>query len=132
MMSVDRATESFVHEWFDLLSTHAPVERLLPMVSGDDLEMVFPERTLRSHADFRDWYRVVGLTYADQEHLLEELTTAPSACGADLSVTVVWKAKQKSDGTQVAVRVHQRWHLATSETGQPVITKYRVGALQNL
>lgn len=54
MMSVDWTTDSFVHEWFDLLSSHAPVEELLPMVSGDALEMVFPERTLRSHADFRD------------------------------------------------------------------------------
>lgn len=131
-MSVDLTTESFVHEWFDLLSAHAPVEKLLPMVSGGELEMVFPERTLRSHDDFRDWYRVVGLTYADQDHVVEGVDVAPSSDGADLSVTVVWSAKQLSDGSQVRVRVHQDWHLMTSDTGRPVITKYRVGGFQDL
>jgi hypothetical protein len=132
MMSVDLATKSFVHEWFDLLSAHAPVEKLLPMVSAGELEMVFPERTLRSHADFRDWYRVVGLTYADQDHTIEGLEETPAADGLDLAVTVVWQAKQLSDGKRVRVRVHQEWHLMTSETSQPVITKYRVGAFQDL
>jgi hypothetical protein len=132
MMSVDRSTERFVGEWFDLLSAHAPVEKLLPMVSGGDLEMVFPERTLRSLEDFRDWYRVVGETYSSQVHVVEALDSTRSGDGQDLAVTVVWKAVQRADASRVAVRARQSWHLANSGSGRSVITRYRVESMVNL
>lgn len=102
------------------------------MVSGGDLEMVFPERTLRSLDDFRDWYRVVGETYSNQVHVVEELDSAPSGDGQDLAVTVVWRAVRRADAGPVAVRARQSWHLATSGNGHPVITRYRVESMVDL
>jgi hypothetical protein len=132
MMSVDRATEQFVGEWFDLLSAHAPVEKLLTLVSDGDLEMVFPERTLRSHDDIRDWYKGIGETYSNQVHVVEKIDSTPVGDGQDLAVTVIWKAVQIADGSQVAVRAQQSWHVATSGSGQPIITKYRVETMVDL
>jgi hypothetical protein len=132
MMSLDRTTEQFVGEWFDLLSAHAPVDNLLPFVSENDLEMVFPERTLRSHADFRDWYKAVGETYSNQEHVVEKIDATPAGDGQDLAVTVIWRAVQKSDDAKIAVRAQQSWRLATSGSGGPLIRKYRVETMVDL
>ncbi|MEV7418440.1 hypothetical protein [Streptomyces sp. NPDC089919] len=121
----------FAQEWFDKLSRHDPVEEMLPFVADAGLDMAFPERTLRSHADFRDWYAVVGEAFADQSHDIERLEFRPAADdveAVDVAVTVVWRAKNTADGSLTAVRVDQQWRLAMRPGAVlPVITTYRVG-----
>jgi len=132
-MPIDQVTEKFVRDWFDLLSTHAPIDQLLPFIATDELEMEFPERTLHSHADVRDWYLAVGDSYTGQDHIVEKIDATPSRTGTDLDVTVVWKAEQTSDGARLAFRVNQSWHLADSaKTGRPLIVKYHVLSLRDL
>jgi len=131
-MSLDRTTEQFVGEWFDLLSAHAPVAKLLPFVSDDGLEMVFPERTLRSQVDFRDWYKAVGETYSNQEHVVEKIDARPAGDGQDLAVTVIWRAIHTADDSKIAMRAQQSWHLATSGSGELIIRKYRVETMVDL
>lgn len=132
-MSVDHVAGGFVGRWFELLSEHAPVDQLLSMTSATDLEMAFPERTLRSHSDFRDWYATVGDTFTDQEHVVKELDARDDADRTDITLTVVWAATQLSDGSRRAYRVNQAWQLLTSpETGTPVITRYRVLSLEQV
>ncbi|MFG3281877.1 nuclear transport factor 2 family protein [Streptomyces sp. NPDC048111] len=121
---------AFVQHWFDILSSHEPVEELLAHVVDDGLEMVFPERTLRSHADFRDWYEVVGEAFADQSHVVERLDVDEDGTGVGISLTVVWTAKQTSDGTVSSFRIQQTWRLVREAgTGRPLISRYRVGDL---
>lgn len=129
-MPTDQATETFVQDWFDLLSAHAPIEQLLPFISPGELLMEFPEKTLRSHSDVRDWYVGVGGSYTDQDHVVENVDAAPA--GTDLAVRVVWRATQTSDGTELALRVNQTWRVERPATGRPVIVEYHVLNLSNL
>lgn len=121
---------AFAQEWFDALSYRAPVDQLLDFVVDEGLVMVFPERTLRSHADVKDWYAVVGELYGDQSHTIESFTVSPSTQGTEIKVTVVWRARQLTDGERIAVRVNQIWQLtAPDAAGRSRILDYRVGAL---
>jgi hypothetical protein len=45
---------SFVYQVYAMYDRHVPVERFLPLLASKNLEMRFPETTLRSHADFRE------------------------------------------------------------------------------
>jgi hypothetical protein len=125
--------KTFVQKWFDLLSIHVAVERLLPMIAPENLEMVFPERTLQSYDDFRDWYALVGQNVTDQEHILQELNSQDTEDGVEINLKVVWKAVQTSDGSHLAFLATQFWLLQKSaQTGQPVIVKYRVYSLDDI
>jgi hypothetical protein len=121
----------FVHEWFDLLSDHVPVELLLPFVADRGLEMAFPERTLHDHDDFRDWYTAVGLAYTRQTHDVERISAEEGPDGVDLAVTVVWRAEQ-TDGPPVAVRVDQDWRLLRLADGSLRIAGYQVGEMHDV
>src|SRR5512143_1490960 len=44
---------SFVYQVYAMYDRHVPVERFLPFLSARNLEMRFPETTLRSQADFK-------------------------------------------------------------------------------
>ncbi|MFD7164389.1 nuclear transport factor 2 family protein [Streptomyces violascens] len=121
---------AFVQHWFDILSSHEPVEELLAHIVDDGLEMAFPERTLRSHADFREWYEAVGEAFTDQSHVVERLDVSEDSTGVDISLTVVWTAKQTSDGSVSSFRIGQTWRLVREAgTGRPLISGYRVGDL---
>ncbi|MFD0392266.1 hypothetical protein ACFQ3Z_03650 [Streptomyces nogalater] len=118
--------EDFVQEWFDELSRHEPVERLLPKIIDTNLEMAFPERTLRSHADFADWYGVVGKAFEDQSHVVEKLDYETRGDTVDVALTVVWTATTTEDGKRSAFRVNQEW-LRRDPGSRLRISWYRVG-----
>ena len=116
----------FGQSWFDKLNRHTQVEELLEMVSDTNLEMVFPEQTIRNYDDFRDWYDVVGKTYYAQDHTIEKFDIQISDA-AKINVVVVWRAKQLADDKSLAVRVTQTWVVTNSLTnGLPVITNYEI------
>ncbi|MGW4384623.1 nuclear transport factor 2 family protein [Kitasatospora sp. NPDC004531] len=120
----------FAQNWFDLLSRHDPVEDLLPLVVDEGLDMAFPERTLRSHADFRDWYTVVGEAFSDQSHTLEKFAAIETDGRVDIELIVIWAAKHLAEGVRAAFRIEQLWQLVRDPaTGALRISRYRVGAL---
>ncbi|RCG21913.1 nuclear transport factor 2 family protein [Sphaerisporangium album] len=129
--ALDAETAEFARQWFDRLSAHEPVERLLPLVVDRDLEMAFPERTLRSHDDFRDWYAVVGESFTDQTHVVERLDARDDGDTVHVDVQVVWTATSTSDGSRSSFRVTQVWELAKTPDGLAIV-KYYVGALNPL
>jgi hypothetical protein len=122
--------KEFAQEWFDLLSRHDPVGKLLPLVADEGLEMAFPERTLRSHDDFRDWYTVVGEAFADQAHTLESFDSREQDGLVDIELTVLWAAQHLADEAFRVFRVEQSWQLRRdADTGALCILRYRVGTL---
>lgn len=122
--------DAFARDWFDRLNRHVPVEDILPLVADDGLEMAFPERTLHDHAEFRDWYADVGRSFREQDHQLEQVDVRPDAGGADVIVTVAWRATETGSGCRQEARAYQTWRLDRSfSTGEPLISKYRVRAL---
>ncbi|MFC4063382.1 nuclear transport factor 2 family protein [Actinoplanes subglobosus] len=127
------AVSAFAAQWFKYLDRHAPADQLASCLSNDDLVMVFPERTLRSVADFRDWYAKVCDLYTDETHEIEEVTPAATGDRIDVTVVVVWRATQTSDDSRLAMRARQTWRLARTNSEQGlVITEYRVDELAAL
>ncbi len=125
----DVVTAEFVQQWYDLLSTHEPVEKLLALVSDTDLEMVFPPDILRSHDDFRRWYKAVGEANRDQSHTVERLDTRRQGDTVNVDVTVLWQTTQTSDGVRIRRRVQQQWRLRELAGGRLVIVNYQIGEL---
>ena len=131
--TLSEAVSAFVRKWFQELSDHVPVERLQRFLAPAGLQMVFPERTLLSLGDFRDWYATVGLAYTDQSHAVETVTATPADDHVDIDVVVIWRAVQTADGSRLAMRARQRWHLLRVP-GDPgfVIAGYRVEDMTDL
>ena len=125
----DTATADFVQRWYDLLSAHEPVEKLLPHVSPHELTMQFPETTLRSHDDFRRWYAAVGEAFREQSHDIERLDTRRRGDIVHLTLTVLWQATQTADDVTIRRRVRQQWRLRELSDGRLVIVTYQVGEL---
>ncbi|GGN12818.1 hypothetical protein FHR83_003643 [Actinoplanes campanulatus] len=127
------SVSAFAALWFKYLDQHAPAGQVVDCLATDGLEMVFPERTLRSIDDFRDWYATVCRAYTDETHVVEEVT--PSMAGDDINVdvVVVWRATQTSDGSRLAMRARQRWVLRRTDTEMGLaIAEYRVDELTSL
>jgi hypothetical protein len=109
------SVSAFAALWFGLPRRARAAGRLEACLSADDLEMVFPERTLRSVAEFRDWYRTVCGLYTDETHEIEQVTPTRSGHHIDVGV-VVWRATQTSDGSRLAMRARQTWRLSPADT----------------
>jgi len=119
--------KSFVHRVFGMYDKHVPVEQFLPLLRDGGLEMVFPEVTLRSHADFRKWYANVGKNFESNTHTLERVdVTFPGGGRYGVDLTVFWQALGR-DGKYVSFRAHQVWTLDNGTDGKsPRILRYLV------
>jgi hypothetical protein len=124
------AIESFVADWYGKLSNRVPVDQLLAMVADIGLDMRFPDVVIRNKQDLTNWYAAVGEQFDQQEHLVESISQLPGENGVTLFVTVIWKARRKSDGGRLAMRANQTWSIGRVEPGaSPVILTYAVNSL---
>lgn len=124
---------TFAQAWFADLNTHVDVEQILEKLATNNsaFSMAFPEATLRSEEDFRNWYKGVGESVHKQNHVLEVLTPQPTAEGMAVDVIVVWKAEERASGKPIAVRALQNWQLQ-ERNGSPVIVNYTVYGFTDL
>jgi len=58
----EQQIQNFVTAWYLALDQHAPIEQCATLVA-DDVEMIFPEKTLHGKSDFLAW--CIGGKYAD-------------------------------------------------------------------
>ena len=92
----------FVDAWYLALDQHAPVGECQKLVA-DDVQMIFPEKTLHGKSDFAAW--CVGGTYADgdkapgvfniffdENHTVASVDSKISGTEAKLRVVVAWQA----------------------------------------
>lgn len=124
--------QKLVYSWFRKITIKVPVEELLSMLSSEELEMKFPEETLRSHADFRKWYKTVTHKFFNQVHEVKMLDVDVSGDKAVVSLIVNWQADIWEPPAPFSKRegyyVHQTWTAKMDQsTGKPVITTYDVG-----
>ena len=129
--------KEFAENWYKLLDVHAPITDFLPMLDADDLEMVFPEATLKGAAAFSEWLAGVVRIFFDEEHTVKEVTSSISTDGtADVKVVVNWKARRWQAPAATADKLdfdaYQTWIMKRSESGAPVIVKYIVDDLKAL
>jgi quinol monooxygenase YgiN len=130
---IDKEVRAMVEAWFELLSRHVAVDELLSYLDLDRLWMRFPERTITSLNEFRQWYEDIGNRYREQSHRLESLQLSPDSEGVGIELIVVWRATNILDGLAVALRAMQRWHVTRSFlTAAPVISRYEVVGFEQL
>ena len=119
---------SFVHQVYAMYDRHVPVERFLPILAPKNLEMRFPETTLRSHADFKRWYAGIGKSIASNTHSLESVKVSVLGGGRyQADIVGVWQAASK-EGNYIVFKFRQRWSLVDGPGKQPLIQTYLVEA----
>src|SRR5215813_7051401 len=57
--------QTFAAAWYQALDFHAPTEEILKLVADENVQMIFPEKTLHGVGDVIAWY--AGGTYSDGE-----------------------------------------------------------------
>jgi len=119
---------SFVYQVYAMYDRHVPVERFLPLLASKNLEMRFPETTLRSHADFKRWYAGIGQTIASNTHTLESVKVTVLGGGRyQADIVGLWQAESKK-GEYVVFKFRQLWTLVDGPGKQPRIQTYLVEA----
>ncbi|WP_051088874.1 ankyrin repeat domain-containing protein [Lamprocystis purpurea] len=115
----------FVYQWFAWYDRHAEEGLFLRHLEDKGLEMCFPERTLRSHADFQDWYRGIGKTIRANTHDVSGLRVTPVGKDAFHVDLFVWWRAVTREGTPLSERFRQNWEV-TRRNGQFIIQRVAV------
>ena len=138
--------EKFVKDWYLALDQHVPAEQCGQFVA-DDVEMIFPEKTLHGKGDLLAWY--AGGTYSDGEQapgviniffdenhnvVSVEPQSDLSADEIDLRVVVAWQASwfnpPNAKSTRTSMDAIQDWTIkpSTKNAYGMVITSYNAMA----
>ncbi len=131
--------EKMVTDWYRALDVHQPQMDVQYYVSEAELEMVFPEATLRSLAEFEGWLQGVYRIFFDEVHTMQSLnvTLSPDGQKADVKLVVRWEASRWKPPAPKSERLrmdaYQTWVVKRSPaTGKAVITRYVVDELKLL
>ena len=127
--------QTLATNWYKKLDVHAPLVELLPLVASEGLEMVFPEATLRTQAEFEGWYERVIRIFFDEVHTVKQVKSTITGDGAAVKVVVRWEASVWNPPAAASQRIkldaYQAWTVVRDcETDQPVITRYTVDELK--
>lgn len=129
--------EQMVLEWYKALDVHKPQVEVQQYVSSGELEMVFPEATLTTLAEFESWYQGVIRIFFDEVHTMQELNIDLSADGsqADVKLVVYWEASRwnppAANSERLMMDAYQTWVVKRSPaSGKVVITRYVVDDLK--
>jgi len=112
--------DQFVAAWYNALDIHAPAEGMHPFLASEGLELVFPEKTMRSYADFDEWLGVIYRTFFDEIHNVQSVVvTAQTDTTADLDIVVGWQASwfipPAAKSKRTAMNAIQKWTAQTSD-----------------
>ena len=126
---------AFAADWYRKLDVHAPMIELLPMLADDDLEMKFPEATLKGQAQFESWYQGVIRIFFDEVHNVKEVTSEIDGEQANVKVVVGWEASvwkpPAANSERIVLDAYQTWIVKRcGATGKPVIATYTVDELK--
>ncbi|REJ48942.1 MAG: hypothetical protein DWQ51_18240 [Microcystis wesenbergii TW10] len=132
-MSLVPLTEGEVKElvdvWYQKLDVHAPLEEMLPLLAGEELEMQLPETTLYGLNDFKGWYEGVIRTFFDEVHTMQELniSVTPDGDKANVKLVVRWEASRwpapAPHSQRLAFDAAQTWVIVRSPTTEQAVIK---------
>ena len=129
--------KELVYSWFKKLTDKVPAEELTAMLSGQSLEMQFPDDTLRNHAEFRGWLTKVTSLFFDQVHDVLFLDVSLDGERAEVNLVVNWQARTWTPPAAYSAvtrfNVHQHWVVVRDRaSGRPVILRYMVGQFDDI
>ena len=127
----------FVHQWYRALDWHSPEDEIADMVLEDGLEMQFPEGTLTTVDEFRNWYKTVTSRFFDEIHTMKFMHIDVTKDPVEVVLCVEWQAKiwdpPAHASTWLGFDAYQTWTLRRHpRTGKPAIALYRVDELRPL
>lgn len=136
--------DAFVAAWYLALDQHVPVAEAAKLVA-DDVQMIFPEKTLHGKSDFMAW--CIGGPYSDGEmapgvfniffdenHNVVSVDAAIDGDQADLDVVVAWQASMftppAAKSRRVSLDAIQKWTVRKSDQNGYglVVTSYNAMA----
>jgi hypothetical protein len=135
---------AFVDAWYLALDQHAPTDQIGRLAS-DDVQMIFPEKTLHGKSDLLAW--CIGGTYTDGEqapgvyniffdenHNVVSVEAQISGDEAELDVVVAWQASvfipPAAKSKRISMDAIQKWTIKASDQNAfgMVITSYNAMA----
>ena len=132
-MLTQELVNEFAKVWYQKLDIHAPEVEFLPMLADEELEMVFPEATVKGWVGFEGWLQRVIRIFFDEVHTLKEVKTTINGDYADVKVVVQWEASvwnpPSAKSQRIVLDAYQTW-VVKYEDGVVKITKYIVDTIK--
>jgi len=132
-MLTQQSISAFAENWYKLLDVHAPQVDFLPLLADKELEMVFPEATIRGHAGFEGWFQRVIRIFFDEVHTVKEANATIKGDEASVKVVVQWEASlwnaPEAYSKRIVCDAYQTWEMKIMG-GKLVITKYVVDEIK--
>lgn len=145
-MSMDqKVIEQFVAAWYLALDNHAPTDELAALLT-DDVQMIFPEKTLPGIADFKAWYAggkysdgtdapgVINIFFDENHNVVSVDVVGGTDDEPDLKVIVAWQAswfvKPATKAKRTSLDATQTWTVVKSNKNKfgLAISKYNAVA----
>jgi len=109
------ALTAFVYNTFYQFDKHVPVEQFLHNLVDKDLNMQFPEATLKSHDEFKKWYAGIGENIKSNTHTVQSVEPRVSEDGKySVHVIVFWQAETVK-GEYLKFTADQQWTLVDDQ-----------------
>lgn len=122
----------FASAWYQLLDIHAPLECYKPLLTSD-VELVFPEATVRGFDGYAGWYNTVIGIFFDEVHTLKVadiLSESEDECSVHVVVNwkaSVWKAPA-ARSTRLMMDADQTWKVVR-KNGSLQVSQYIVNGM---
>jgi hypothetical protein len=129
----DENIKKFAAAWYLALDNHAPTEELERLLT-DDVQMVFPEKTLPGIADFRAWYAggkyadgqeapgVINIFFDENHNVVSVERVSGAGETVEVKVVVAWQAswfeKPATKAKRTSLDATQAWTLKASTKNQ--------------
>ena len=126
----DDNIKRFAAAWYLALDNHAPSEELEALLT-DQVQMIFPEKTLPGLADFRAWYAggkysdgtdapgVINIFFDENHNVVSVNRTGGSGNAVEVDVVVAWQAswfeKPATKAKRTSLDATQAWTLEPSK-----------------
>jgi hypothetical protein len=125
--------QKFVAAWYKALDQHVPAAECARMVADENLEMIFPEKTLHGINDFLAWYAggiysdgtsapgVINIFF-DENHNVASVDAKIDGNQAVLEVVVAWQASwfepPAAKSKRTSLDATQHWIVRTSNKNE--------------
>jgi hypothetical protein len=144
-MSIDTNTiKQFVAAWYLALDNHAPADDVASFLT-DDVQMVFPEKTLPTLADAKAWYAggkysdgtdapgVINIFFDENHNVVSVDRVGGTDAEPELQVVVAWQAswfeKPATKAKRTSLDATQAWTLKKSNKNRFGIAISRYNAM---
>ncbi|HUR32384.1 MAG TPA: hypothetical protein VM032_01220 [Vicinamibacterales bacterium] len=135
----------FVAAWYLALDNHAPTEELTALLT-DDVQMIFPEKTLPGLSDFKAWYAggkysdgtdapgVINIFFDENHNVVSVEKVGGTEAEPDLKVVVAWQAgwfiPPSTKARRTSLDATQAWTIRASNKNRfgVAICKYNAMA----